>query len=117
MCGRFLEILLYSRIIRTCRLCIAEAKRFPRESAQYFDVVFSEVQEALSAYLQKAFGVVPNLATEAAQDLLGRVIPQVLRALFGLDPLSEHLDDEAIRTDCDLSPIHGAVTKLMESLG
>ncbi len=92
LCGRFLEILPYSRTIRMRRLCIAEAERFPQGFVQYFDIVFSEAQEALSAHLQKTFGVVPNWLRKR-------------RRIFWA--VSEHLDDEAIRTDFDLSPIHG----------
>jgi hypothetical protein len=34
-CGRFLEKLLWASAIRICRVCVAEAERFPGESAQY----------------------------------------------------------------------------------
>jgi AcrR family transcriptional regulator len=33
-CGRFVEVLLFARTIRMCRLSIAEAGRFPEGSAQ-----------------------------------------------------------------------------------
>ena len=85
-CGRFLEILLYTRTIQMCRLCIAEAERFPEGSSQYFDVVFSEAHRALSEYLQKTFDFSSASSPQAAQELLGQVIhPRFPRALFGLD--------------------------------
>lgn len=116
-CGRFVEVLLFARTIRMCRLSIAEAERFPEGSAQYFDVVFSAAHERLSAYLEETFGLSAQVSSEAAQELLGRVIhPRFPRALFGLDELSEQLDDEAIRANFDLKPIRKAVAELIESL-
>lgn len=116
-CGRFVEVLLFARTIRMCRLSIAEAVRFPEGSAQYFDVVFATAHERLRAYLKETFGLSAKQSSEAAQELLGRVIhPRFPRALFGVDELSEQLDDEAIRADFDLKPIRKAVTDLVESL-
>lgn len=116
-CGRFLEVLLFARTIRMCRLSVAEAARFPEGSAQYFDVIFSTAHERLSAYLKETFGLPLKVSSEAAQELLGRVIhPRFPRALFGVDELSEQLDDEAIRADFDLKPIRKAVAELIESL-
>ena len=117
-CARFLETLLYARTIQMCRLSIAETARFPEGSAQYFDVIFSTVHERLSAYLRETFGLSAKVSSEAAQELLGRVIhPRFPRALFGVDELSGHLDDEAIRADFDLKPIRKAVAELIASLG
>lgn len=116
-CGRYLEGLLFAWTIRMCRLSISEAERFPEGSAQYFDVIFSAPHERLSAYLQETFGLSEAASLEAAQKLLGRVIyPRFPRALFGLDTLSESLDDEAIRADFDLKPVRKAVAELIESL-
>ena len=116
-CGRYLEGLLFVWAIRMCRLSIAEAERFPEGAAQYFDVIFSTVQERLSAYLKQTFGLSAKASSEAAQKLLGRVIyPRFPRALFGIDEPSKQLDDDAIRADFDLKPIRKAVAELMESL-
>nr|MDQ2688235.1 TetR/AcrR family transcriptional regulator [Armatimonadota bacterium] len=101
-CGRFLEGLLFAWTIRMCRLSIAEAERFPEGSVQYFDVIYSAVHERLSIYLQETFGLSAEAGSDAAQELLGRVIhPRFLRALFGVDALSEQLDEENIRADFD----------------
>ena len=111
-CGRFLEILLYARTIRMCRLSIAEAARFPEGSARYFDVVLSIPHERLGAYLQATFGLSAEASAQEAQLLLGRIIhPRFPRALFGLEDLSEQLDDEAIRADFDLKPVRQAVAE------
>ena len=112
-CARFLEILLYSRTIQMCRLCIAEAERFPEGSSQYFDVVFSEAHQALGEYLQEAFDIPSASGLQAAQELLGQVIhPRFARALFGLDELSQHLEDTP-SADFDITPVREAVTAFL----
>jgi AcrR family transcriptional regulator len=117
-CGRYLEGLLFTWTVRMCRMSIAEADRFPEGSARYFDVIFSAPHERLSAYLTETFGLSAKASADAAQELLGRLIhPRFPRALFGLETLSEHLHDEAVRPDFDLAPVRKAVGELMESLG
>jgi len=116
-CGRFLEIMLCAPTIRMSRMNIAEAERFPEGSAQYFNVGFSAVHDRLSDYLKETFGLSAEAGSQAAQQLIGRVLyPRFLRALFGVDELSEQLDEEAIRADFDLEPVRKAVAQLIESL-
>jgi AcrR family transcriptional regulator len=116
-CGRYLEILLYEGSIQMCRVSIAESARFPEGAAQYFDVVFSEVQQRLSAYLKGTFGLPARVSAEGALRLLGQVLyPRFPRALFGMDELSESFDDEVLAPDFDLKPIRKAVADLMDSL-
>ena len=116
-CGRFLEILLYARTIQMCRLSIAEAARFPQGSARYFDVIFSIPHERLAAYLNTNFGLSEEISAREAQVLLGQIIqPRFSRALFGLEALSEQLDDEAIRADFDLEAIRQTVTEWKASM-
>lgn len=111
-CGRFLESLLYERTIRMCRLCMAEADRFPEGAARYYDVVFSVAQERLGKYLNETFGISAEESLEGAQALLGLVLyPRFLRALFGMDALSDRLEEEGIRAEFDLRSVHEAVTK------
>ena len=113
-CGRFLEILLYASTVRMCRVIVAEAARFPEGAARYFDVLFSPAQERLCDYLQATFGLPVSAAAQAAERLLGRLVyPRFLRALFGLEELSEHLDGEAIRPGLDLHPVRQAVAELL----
>jgi AcrR family transcriptional regulator len=116
-CGRYLELLLYSGSVQMCRVCMAETGRFPQGAAEYFDVLFAEVQTRLAAYLKSTFGLSARGATEAAQRLLGQILhPRFLRALFGIDPLGKHVDEEALLPDFDLKPIRKAVGDLLESL-
>ena len=117
-CGRYLESLLFVWTIRMCRMITAEAERFPEGAARYFDVVFSVPSERLSAYLEETLGLSETASTEAAQKLLGQVLyPRFPRALFGMDMPSEQMDDQALRTDFDLTSVRRAVTELLETLG
>jgi AcrR family transcriptional regulator len=116
-CGRYLEILLYEGSIQMCRVSMAETTRFPEGAAQHFDVMFTEVHTRLSAYLKTTFGLSARASAEAAHRLLGQVLyPRFPRALFGMDPLAESFDDEALSPDFDLKPIYKAVAELIESL-
>jgi AcrR family transcriptional regulator len=116
-CGRYLEILLYEASIQMCRVSMAETARFPQGAAQHFDVMFTEVHTRLSAYLKTTFGLSARGGAEAAQRLLGQILyPRFPRALFGIDPLAESFDDEALSPDFDLKPVRKAVVDLLESL-
>lgn len=116
-CGRFLEILLYARTIQMCRLSIAEAARFPEGSARYFDVILSIPHERLSVYLKEAFRLSPEVSAQEAQLLLGRIVhPRFPRALFGLEELSEQLDEQAIGSGFDLEPVRNAVAESIRSI-
>jgi AcrR family transcriptional regulator len=116
-CGRYLEILLYEASIQMCRVSMAETARFPQGAAQHFDVMFTEVQTRLSAYLKTTFGLSARGGAEAAQRLLGQILyPGFPRALFGIDPLADSFDDEALSPDFDLKPVRKAVVDLLESL-
>ena len=115
--GRFLETLLYARTIRMCRMCVAEADRFPEGSAQYFDAIVTTAQERLGAYLQETYGISVHAALQRSEELVGRILyPRFARALFGMDALSEELDAEAIRGDFDLGPVRKAVAELIAAL-
>jgi len=116
-CGRYLEILLYEASIQMCRVSMAETARFPQGAAQHFDVMFTEVHTRLSAYLKTTFGLSARAGAEAAQRLLGQILyPRFPRALFGMDPLAESFDDEALSPGFDLKPVRKAVVDLLESL-
>jgi AcrR family transcriptional regulator len=117
-CGRCMEGLLFAWTIRMCRMSIAEAERFPEGAAQYFDVIFTAPHERLRDYLAKTFGLSEMVSAKAAQKLIGQIIyPSFPRALFGIDTLSESLEDTPAKTNFDLSPIREAVAELMASLG
>ena len=116
-CGRFLEILLYARTIQMCRLSIAEAARFPEGAALYFDVIFTIPHQRLAAYFSTNFGWPEEISAREARLLLGQIIhPRFSRALFGLEELSDQLDDEAIRADFDLGSVRQTVTEWRASM-
>jgi hypothetical protein len=116
-CGRFLEKLLWEGAIRMCRVCVAEAERFPDESAQYCYVIFTEVETRLAAYLRLKFALSPRAGSEAAQTLLGQVLhPRFPRALFGVDPLVKSFDEDHLSPEFDLKPIRKAVSELLDSI-
>jgi AcrR family transcriptional regulator len=116
-CGRYLEILLFRGSIRLCRVILAEATRFREGASLYFEVVFTEVHARLSAYLKAKFELSPRASAEAAQRLLGEVLhPRFPRALFGIEPLADTIDDNAMAPDFDLKAIRKSVADLIESL-
>jgi AcrR family transcriptional regulator len=116
-CGRYLEALLYEKGIQMCRVSMAEIARFPEGAAQYFDVLFTQAEAFLSAYLKTTFGLSTPASVEATRRLLGQVLyPHLPRALFGIDPLIQRLERESAVPDVDLEPIRKAVADLMESL-
>lgn len=116
-CGRFLEILTYKASVQMCRICMAEADRFPEGSAQYFDVLFIQVEARLAAYLRKTFRLKPRAAAGAARQLLAQVVyPRYVRALFGVDPLHDGFDADTLSPRFDLRPIRQAVADLLDTL-
>ena len=116
-CGRYLEVLLYEASIQMMRVSIAETDRFAEQAAQYFDVLFTQVHARLSGYLKTTFGVSGRASSEAAHQLLGRILyPRLPRALFGMERLAKTFDREALAPDFDLKPIRAAVADLIESM-
>lgn len=116
-CGRFLEVITYKASIQMCRVCMAEADRFSEGSAQYFNVLFIQVQARLAAYLKKTFRLTPRGAADAAGRLLAQVVyPRFFRALFGVDPLRDGFDADTLSPRFDLRPIRKAVADLLDSL-
>lgn len=116
-CARYLETLLYEATAQMCRVTMAETARFPEGAAQYFDVLFTEVETRLSTYLKTAFGLSARASAEAAQRLVGQILyPRFVRALFGMDALAKSLDRDASVPGVDLKPIRKAVAELMERL-
>jgi len=116
-CGRFLQMLLWERVLRTCRLGIAEADRLPEASAQYYDTFFAATHERLSAFLVTRYQLEPGVSIDLAHQLLGRTVyPRFVRALFGVEELLSEFPDEAtIATDLELAPIRRAVEALLAS--
>jgi hypothetical protein len=116
-CGRYLEILLYEASVQMCRVSLAETRRFPEGAAQHFEVMFTEVQARLSAYLAKTFSLSARASADASQRLLGQLLyPRFPRALFGIDKLATRLSADTGPPDIDLQPIRKAVAELIGAL-
>lgn len=116
-CGRFLQSLLQDHAVRTTRLGIAAADRLPEAAEQYYDAIFAETHERLSAYLTEQYQLTPKASTEIAYQLVGRTMyPRLVAALFGVGgPLKSHADETKIATDVDLKPIRALVASLLPS--
>jgi AcrR family transcriptional regulator len=117
-CGRYLETLLYEPSIRMCRLTIGEVGRFRAGSLEHFDVIFEEAQRRLSVYLKTTFKLSSRAASDAARNLLGRIIyPRFHRVLFGVEPPIQKPGTDLPSSDFDLKPIRKAVIDLVKSFG
>jgi AcrR family transcriptional regulator len=114
-CGRFLQLLLWGPVLRTCRLGIAEADRLSEASAQYYDAIFNSTHERLAAFLSERRRLSLPTSTRIAHELLGRTVyPRFVRALFGVEEvLNEWPDEASIAADLDLAPIREAVAALL----
>src|SRR3954463_13481033 len=51
-CGRFLELVVWQKSIRMCRLSIAESERFPDGAARFHEAIFGTAQDRLEAFLR-----------------------------------------------------------------
>lgn len=110
-CGRFLELMLWAPSIGMCRLTISEAARFPEGSVSFYDAIFTTAHERLAEFMRERMKLGPKAASEAAYDLIGRVLhPRFSRALFGLDQVRDDwVDEDKISPNFDLRPIRRAV--------
>ena len=116
-CSQYLRSMLYEPSVQMCRISMAESERFPEQSALYFDVLFTQVQTRLSAYLRTTFRLSTKGSVDAANSLLGQVLfPRFSRVLFGLDPPVQSLDPEVLPFSPDLKQIRKAVSALMGGL-
>ena len=115
-CREYLRSMLYGPSVQMCRISMAESERFPEQSALYFDVLFTQVQARLSAYLRTTFRLSAKGSVDAANSLLGLVLfPRFTRVLFGLDPPVKSLDPDVPPLSIDLKQIRKAVSELIDS--
>jgi AcrR family transcriptional regulator len=114
-CGRFVQLLLWTPVLRTCRLGISEADRLPEASAQYYDTFFTATHERLASFIAERYRLESPTSAAIADELLGRTVyPRFARALFGLEELLTELPDEtSIAADLDLAPIREVVASLL----
>src|SRR3954469_5427527 len=72
-CGHFVQLLRWSSITRMLRLGIAEADRLPELAAGLYAVLFGTPAADLAAHLAAAWGLAPDEAEAAANELIGLV--------------------------------------------
>jgi AcrR family transcriptional regulator len=113
-CGRFQRMLVWGPAVRMCRLFTAEAEYFPEGAARAYEAVFGAVQQSIEEFLRKRFGQSRKAATRVAEQLMSRVFyPRVVRALFGIDPISEEwLDAEVVDASFDPAPIRAVIAEM-----
>jgi AcrR family transcriptional regulator len=114
-CSRLQQILRWGPAIRTCRLGIAEAERFPEGSARFYEALFGTARERIERFLQECFDLPQEQSARTAEDLLGRVLhPNFTRALFGVEPVSEEWSEDAATSPAlDVTPIRSVVAQLV----
>ena len=110
-CAQYVNALTVSGAIQMFRLNAAEAARFPAGAAQYYEIVFAEVQARVSGYIAERFGRTQADSVPAAEALIGQTLhPRLARAIFGIDPLHDDLGD-AVASSLDLAPFRAAVRR------
>lgn len=114
-CGRFLQMLRWRPVVRSCRLGISEADRLPDAAAGYHDAVFASTHERLADFLVLRLGLDRSRGADIAHHLVGRTVyPELARALFGLESLrTEAPETTSIAEDVDLATIRQAVDGIL----
>ncbi len=116
-CGRYLDVLLYQSQVRMIRISTSEAERFPDQAAEYFDVLFTQVQQRISEYLREVFALSEKDSDNAAHTLLRDIVyPRLVRALFGMEALPARLSPDARTRPGDLKSIRDAIDRLLKSI-
>jgi AcrR family transcriptional regulator len=118
-CGRFLQIVSWGPVMRTCRLAITEADRLPVAASQLYEVFFGTATELLAAHISKHYDVSAERGRSLATSMLSAIAyPAVLRALFGVDELPEIPASEVeIAAAVDLPAIRVAVDAVLRGAG
>jgi AcrR family transcriptional regulator len=115
-CGRFQQLLRWRPAIRTCRLGIAEAERFPAGSAHFYDALFGTARRHVEQFLQQRFGLSPAHSARTAEELFGCVLqPCFTWALFGIEPVVDDWTDDASRPATGEEVIRRAIAQLVPS--
>jgi AcrR family transcriptional regulator len=114
-CARFQQLLRWSVVAQTCRICISEASRLPQAASGLYDAFFGTALDLLATYLADRLVLSKKAASQLAQLLIGATsFPQLPRALFALDDLDDDLPEESrLDQDVDVSSIRETVRALM----
>jgi TetR/AcrR family transcriptional regulator, regulator of autoinduction and epiphytic fitness len=114
-CGRFQQLLRWSVVAQTCRLCISEASRLPEAATGLYDAFFGTAIDLLAAYLEERLTLSNDAAAGLAHRLIGATsFPELPRALFALDALDNDIPDESrLDDDVDIASIRETVRALI----
>ena len=114
-CGRFVQLLRWSSVAMMLRLGIAEAERLPDLAAGLYDVLFEGTARDLASYMETVLGLAGDEAEVVANELIGLAIhPALPRLLFGVDPLTDEMPEEArLAADVDLDRIRRLLRTVM----
>ncbi|WP_037576131.1 TetR/AcrR family transcriptional regulator [Phaeacidiphilus oryzae] len=116
-CARFLQLLDWPPILRTCRLGISEAEHLPEAAVQLHQVFIGTVTDGLTDHLAAAYRLDRAAAADLATRLLGvTVYPAVFRGLFGGTPSDRRGSaptEATLAEDVDLPAVREAVRALL----
>lgn len=114
-CGRFLQLLLWNQVLRTCRMAVAEVDTLPEASVGYHEAFFSVPERRLAVFLAERCGLPEQAATRVTHELLGcTVYPRFIRSLFGVEHgLDDGPDGASTIADPGLATIRTAVAALL----
>ena len=117
-CGRFLQMLGWTSVARTCRLGISEAERTPEVSAQLYEAIFGTATGQLASYLSDRYEVDDAEAKALAARLLGTVVyPALPEILFGVRPLRTALPEvRTLADDVDLDAVRRGVEAVLATV-
>ncbi|HEY0812125.1 MAG TPA: helix-turn-helix domain-containing protein [Pseudonocardia sp.] len=114
-CGRFLQLLNWTIVLRTWRTAIAEVEREPSIAAELYLVFFGTATERLADHVADSFGMDPAAARTLAERVLGMTLyPDLPRALSGVSSLRDDVPEEsAVADDSDLDRIRGSIEAVL----
>jgi AcrR family transcriptional regulator len=96
-CGRFQGVLVWGPAVRLYRLFTAETERFPEGAKRAYEVIFGNAQKRMEDFLRMRLGQSRKNSARTAEQLMSLALaPRVIRAFFGIDPISETWQEEAV---------------------
>ena len=89
-CNRVRASVLWGPTIRTCRLGIGEAARFPEGAAGFYEALFGATIKHAADYVHHRFDMPAAPSRTVAGELVSLALePSFTRALFGVDDVPE----------------------------
>ncbi len=95
-CGQFRRTMLWGPSIRTVRLGIAEAERFPLGAANLYRVLLGSARDMIACFLSEHAHLLPDEAHAVADRLVCQSLePSFTQALFGTLAVPEEWPEDA----------------------